>query len=370
MAQKFANNAVSKLAAPILATDLSCSVTPGDGAKFPTLSGGDYFMATLVKSTGDLEIVKVTALATDTLTIVRAQEGTAAIAFSAGDRIEARLTKGSIDGMVAATATAQAAADAAQATANNAWPHGQCQLVKSGANLLLQQKNGDRLIINGVVCKIPSAGVTLAPTGLTPTTLYYIYARDADGDGIVDTLEPSTIVPTTDPHGISIKTGDATRTLVGMAYLLVGPVFSDSPSTGRLVLSYFNRVGKEVSQRILSPVSTTSAGSTIISTALNCPFLTWGDECVMCSADGGVRGSNVNATMYTGHSFDGNLSGELNGTYVQAGVINYDYPVALSLYKVGLSEGYHYSTLLGNVTGGYTATWAANSLYNRVLIRG
>lgn len=93
---QFANNAVSTLAAGITNSATSMTVAPGDGAKFPALSGSQYFMATLVKATGETEVVKVTASATDTFTIARAQEQVAgaatAYAFSAGDRIEMRLT--------------------------------------------------------------------------------------------------------------------------------------------------------------------------------------------------------------------------------------------------------------------------------------
>ncbi len=95
---RFSNNAVSQLAANLTLSGTSLSVTPGDGSKFPSLSAGQYFMATLVKADGSTEVVKVTGRSTDTFTIVRAAEPVAgastAYAFSAGDRIEARLTAG------------------------------------------------------------------------------------------------------------------------------------------------------------------------------------------------------------------------------------------------------------------------------------
>lgn len=97
---RFTNNATSRLAGSLSASGLTLTVTPGDGAKFPTLSGGQYFMATLIKASGTKEIVKVTARATDTLTIVRAAEAVAgvqtAFSFSAGDKIELRLTAGGL----------------------------------------------------------------------------------------------------------------------------------------------------------------------------------------------------------------------------------------------------------------------------------
>lgn len=93
---RFANNATSKLASNLSAVGLTMSVTPGDGAKFPALSAGQFFKATLVKSDGTKEVVKVTARSTDTMTIARANEAVGGVqtayAFSAGDKVELRLT--------------------------------------------------------------------------------------------------------------------------------------------------------------------------------------------------------------------------------------------------------------------------------------
>ncbi|CAB3972350.1 MULTISPECIES: hypothetical protein [Burkholderia] len=94
MALKLANNAVSKLASGVGVGATSIALVPGDGAKYPTLGPGDWFPLTVVKSDGTLEVMRCTARATDTLTVSRAQENTAAQAFSAGDRVELRFTMG------------------------------------------------------------------------------------------------------------------------------------------------------------------------------------------------------------------------------------------------------------------------------------
>lgn len=97
---RFSNNAVSRLAGNINASATTISLTSGDGSKFPALSGGQFFMGTLVKSDGTSEVVKVTARSTDTLTVERAAEPvggvTLATSFSVGDRFEARLTAGAL----------------------------------------------------------------------------------------------------------------------------------------------------------------------------------------------------------------------------------------------------------------------------------
>lgn len=84
----FANNAVSTLSSPINAAAVAVQLAAGDGAKFPNPSvGQEFFKLTLVdQATGLLtEIVNCTQRVGDVLTIVRAQEGTTAQAWLAGD---------------------------------------------------------------------------------------------------------------------------------------------------------------------------------------------------------------------------------------------------------------------------------------------
>lgn len=99
---KFANNATSRLASNLSALGTTISVVPGDGDKFPALTTGQFLMLTLVKADGTKEVVKVTAKATDTMTIVRSFEAVGgvqtAFPFSAGDKVELRLTADSLSG--------------------------------------------------------------------------------------------------------------------------------------------------------------------------------------------------------------------------------------------------------------------------------
>jgi len=85
------NNAFGYLDTAINASDVGLSLGAGEGANFPALSAGQYFYATL-SSGSDREVVKVTAIAGDALSITRAQESTTALAFPAGARIELRVT--------------------------------------------------------------------------------------------------------------------------------------------------------------------------------------------------------------------------------------------------------------------------------------
>jgi len=92
MGIKFANNASAPLASAISSTSTAIILTAGRGAAFPTLGADDYFYATLINPSNQIEIVKCTARVGDTLTVVRGQDGTASRAYSAGDKIELRIT--------------------------------------------------------------------------------------------------------------------------------------------------------------------------------------------------------------------------------------------------------------------------------------
>jgi hypothetical protein len=90
MGLKFANNAYGALSLGINTTSTVITLNSGEGARFPALTAGDYFFATLINPTGFLEIVKCTARTGDSLTVVRAQDGSSANSFAVGDRLELR----------------------------------------------------------------------------------------------------------------------------------------------------------------------------------------------------------------------------------------------------------------------------------------
>ncbi len=98
MAQIFKNNTTGTLAAQLNAGATACTLYTGHTFTDP---GSDWYLATLVGVTGTTEtsweIVKVTNVATNTLTIERAQESTSVATWPVGTRIEARLTAGATE---------------------------------------------------------------------------------------------------------------------------------------------------------------------------------------------------------------------------------------------------------------------------------
>lgn len=95
MAIKFANNAATTLASGI--TNSATSISVQDGSVFPSLGAGDHTYLTFDNKNGTREIVKLTAISGNTLTVVRGQDGTAATSFNAADSVELRLTAALLD---------------------------------------------------------------------------------------------------------------------------------------------------------------------------------------------------------------------------------------------------------------------------------
>lgn len=93
---KLKNNARGFLASAISTSATQLQLTSGTGASFPVLSAGETFFATLVSSDNTFEIVNVTARTADVLTVVRAAEGTTALAFNPGSLVELRVTVGNL----------------------------------------------------------------------------------------------------------------------------------------------------------------------------------------------------------------------------------------------------------------------------------
>jgi hypothetical protein len=124
MGIKLTNNAFATLAAGINSSATSITLTSGQGARFPTLTASDYFYATLIDTSNNLEIVKCTARSTDVLTVVRAQETTTARAYSTGDRIEIRLTAATFIDAVNEIGPTQVSDEANTATGYFALPSG------------------------------------------------------------------------------------------------------------------------------------------------------------------------------------------------------------------------------------------------------
>lgn len=244
-----------------------------------------------------------------------------------------------------------------QFTGTDANPLGRCQLAKSSSNLVLSRFGGTSLFINGANQKIPVAGVTLSASGLSSSTLYYIYAYMSSG---VMTLEASITAYTTDAtYGVKVKTGDATRSLVGLAYTTSGAAFADTAAQ-RFVRSYFNDPGYDISNSFTTNRTSTSATYAEVNSEIRCEFLAWTGEIVFAAITGQASNASGGETAYTSIGFDGvTAENTYSGTSEISGGGQLA-TISCALNKSGLSEGYHYATLLGKVSAS-TGTWTGSA---------
>lgn len=95
--QLFANNVSVTINEELSAIDTT--ITVSSTASFPTISGSDWIMATIVPQggQGSREIVKITAFSGNNLTVVRGQESTTGQSFQFGSVLELRVTKSSLE---------------------------------------------------------------------------------------------------------------------------------------------------------------------------------------------------------------------------------------------------------------------------------
>ena len=94
----FTNNASTTLALGIGISDTTINLYVGSGSLFPSPVNSNYFYISMISSsTNSTEIMKCTGRSGDTLTVVRAQDGTSAQTWSVGDRVELRVTAASLN---------------------------------------------------------------------------------------------------------------------------------------------------------------------------------------------------------------------------------------------------------------------------------
>lgn len=236
---------------------------------------------------------------------------------------------------------------------NTAISFGECKLSKSGANLLLSPFNGNSLTINGQIQSIPSSGVTLAPPATT-LTLYYIYAYMS---GSTMTLEASTTAYAVDSStGMTVKSGDSTRTLVGMART-VSNAWVDS-SAQRFVRSWFNDDGIVSFNYLPSGVSNNTSGMIELNSSARAEFLSWLGETVNGFFNGYITSSG-SGNAFTSIGVDGTTATDAlsAGTVGSASAAM---PAICNLVTNSLTEGYHYMTMLGQNQAA-TMTWAGSA---------
>lgn len=223
-------------------------------------------------------------------------------------------------------------------------PAGQCRLVKSGANLLLAPFSGNQLYIDQGNQTIPGTGVILSPTGLTADVVYYIYAYMNAG---VMALEPSTTGHTMETtSGFEKKTGDATRTLVGMVSPAAGPAFVDTLASRR-VISWFNR--RTIEARGVFTADRGTSGSEVgyseLNSEIRATFLSWAGDLVRLDVDAFITHNGTATNNLFGPSVDATNNPSKVSQWANSGAAGTATSMSAGDDRNDLSESLHYVTL-------------------------
>ncbi|WP_020161234.1 hypothetical protein [Methylobacter marinus] len=221
MKQLFNNNASGTLSASVDDLAVTLVLQAGEGALFGSPSATTYELATLTDD-GVVEIVKITGRTTDTLTVVRGQEGTTAQAWGSGTTIEGRITKGTLEHLVQNVAEGTnavaigegATADGERATVMGNYAYGMQEddvlvgykaisTVESGWSSLIDKAQGDwirvdvggtdylfrQLLESGTTgVSLPTFGTDLGELTEDGSVVWQCYGADSGGGSAASAL--------------------------------------------------------------------------------------------------------------------------------------------------------------------------------------
>lgn len=214
--------------------------------------------------------------------------------------------------------------------------HGQCRFVYvNAAECRLMPYNGNGLIINGRLYRIPAVGLPLPISAVAGAngTANYVYAKD-DGSGGIS-LEGVTTGHSRHSDGVEIKSGDPTRTLVGMAFKNASGQFQfDGVVPG--VASWFNRYSN-IGRGSAYLAGTASASPVSVAPAVN--TWVWAGEAVEFGTAGVISSDTAGIAPTLTIFLDGVAE---NASYGTIPVANGAIPAGMYAVKGGLGEGFHY----------------------------
>jgi hypothetical protein len=191
-------------------------------------------------------------------------------------------------------------------------------------------------------------------------TLRYIYSFISGG---AITLEASTTTHATDAAtGVEIKSGDASRTLEGMAFD-TSTAWVDTPAQ-RFVRSWFNWRGVDTYNAYTSVPTTGSTSFVEIDTIIRNEALLWAHDVWSLVGSGNVAVNAVTLCL-CGVGFDGAVPADGVSGGISA-VAGYQVSASCIGRLTNGNEGYHYATIMGKVgagTGSYGNATDAPSRY-------
>ena len=180
--------------------------------------------------------------------------------------------------------------------------HGHLRRVNA-TSLIFIPWGGDRIKINGVWYPIPPSGLTISNSGLSASTLYFVYAYWTGSALAAEFSATGHSASTVDANaGTEIKTGDETRSLIGYIRTDASSQFVDTEAQ-RWVRSWFNRRLDKRGLNYTGATSSTVATSPVVmNSAWILDFLLWANEVatatIFCSAWNNTAGTVGLISLY------------------------------------------------------------------------
>ena len=241
--------------------------------------------------------------------------------------------------------------------------------------------NGDLVRINGIVYSIPGSGITATNTScfingtggssLAASTTYYVYLFNNSGTLTIDFSATGSARDTTTGNvGTQIKSGDSTRSLIGMVYTTTGGGFASS-QTAQTVVSWFNRRSLSLNTGLgNNNTSSVNAVYVLMNTTNILLGCFWGEEQCLGEIMGQAYTSTSGCIGSVSLTFDGTASNTIGNQYVfitsstQLG--NCSYGVTF-----GIAEGAHSFYIAGYGSLNATAsTFFFQNAMMSVMLRG
>lgn len=242
-------------------------------------------------------------------------------------------------------------------------------LAVSGPQSVLSYTNGTTITLSryrtgyvyspgyGVV-QIPSGGLTATASGLTPSTLYYVYLNPNAGS---PALVASTTTHQTDPTGVEVMSGDNTRVLVGMAYAVT------ATSWFSVVRSWVHDRGISLTAVLNTSSSTNSTTPVNVNTGLQISFLAWTNELAQFSVNAScsINTTNTNIETYIALNNSAISGAVASATPATTNVIS----ETVTINSQSVTEGLNTINMFGQVgSSSATGTWYANQTSTNVTI--
>lgn len=193
----------------------------------------------------------------------------------------------------------------------------------------------------------------------------FVHAYVSGGAATGMMLEASATGHSTDSNGVEIKTGDATRSLVGMVCTDGSTHFQDSANVIG-VLSYYNRRQRSAVQSGGGPFNFTVTSHAELSSSLRVSFLCWADE--VCSVFANSNLGNDTAGQF-GNLYVGIDASVANSDLGQSLGLSNGQSVMVSAIGALAELSLHVASPRVQVSGG-GATGTATSVFTRVIVRG